>query len=147
MESIWQAANADPNCDCYVVPIPYHDRNPDQSMGTLHYEGRQFPPEVPVVDYTSYDPRVRRPDIVYIHNPYDGYNLVTSVAPQFYSNELSKYTDMLVYIPYYVAGMPIHSAPARSARCRFTVTQIGSLRSRSRCGRDFLTWDCHLTIF
>lgn len=104
MESVWRAADADPMCDCYVVPIPYYDRNPDNSLGTFHYEGVQFPQDIPVVDYMSYDVTIRKPDIIYIHNPYDKYNWVTSVDPHYYSHELKKYTDMLVYIPYYIAG-------------------------------------------
>ena len=26
-------------CDVYVVPIPYYDRNPDRTFGEYHYEG------------------------------------------------------------------------------------------------------------
>lgn len=29
LESVWMAADADENCDAYVIPIPYYDRNPD----------------------------------------------------------------------------------------------------------------------
>lgn len=103
MDSVWRAADADPTCDCYVVPIPYYDRNPDRSFGKFHYEGGQFPPDVPVVDYKSYDVAERKPDIVYIHNPYDEFNYVTSVDSHFYSHELKKHTGTLIYIPYYVA--------------------------------------------
>lgn len=102
MDSIWRAADADPACDCYVVPIPYHERNPDYSLGTRHYEGGLFPPDVPVVDYESYDAAERRPDIIYIHNPYDEINHVTSVDPRYYSSELKKHTGMLAYVPYYI---------------------------------------------
>lgn len=104
MESVWQAAQADPDCDCYVVPIPYYDRNQDRSLGPMHYEGTQFPPNVQAVDYRSYDPAVRRPDIAYIHNPYDDQNLVTSVHPHYYSESLKQHVGTLVYIPYYITG-------------------------------------------
>lgn len=101
MESVWQAADADPDCDAYVVPIPYYDRNPDGSLGTFHYEGKEFPSEVPVTSYGAYSLKGRQPDVIYIHNPYDYANYVTSVSPEYYSSELKKYTDCLVYIPYY----------------------------------------------
>ena len=42
LESVWQAADADPDCDAYVVPIPYYDRNSDGSLGAYHYEGFRF---------------------------------------------------------------------------------------------------------
>lgn len=33
LESVWRAAGQDENCDAYVVPIPYYDKNPDGSFG------------------------------------------------------------------------------------------------------------------
>ncbi|MCI9142615.1 MAG: hypothetical protein HFH87_08345 [Lachnospiraceae bacterium] len=101
LESAWMAANGDPDCDAYVVPIPYYDRNKDGSLGVYHYEGGNLPEYVPVVYYENYRLEERRPDIAYIHNPYDQGNYVTSVEPRFYSMEIKKYTDKLVYIPYY----------------------------------------------
>lgn len=101
LESVWMAADADPDCDAYVVPIPYYDKNNDGSLGTYHYEGSELPADVPVVPYDTYDLEQRRPDVIYIHNPYDNSNFVTTVDPRFYSAELKKYTDLLVYIPYY----------------------------------------------
>lgn len=104
LESVWQAAEADENCEAYVVPIPYYDRNPDGSFGKMHYEGEQFPDYVPITHYEEYNLEERRPDVIYIHNPYDAQNLVTSVHPDYYSDKLKKYTDCLVYIPYFVLG-------------------------------------------
>ena len=108
MESIWKEMIKDVDFDIYVVPIPYYDRNPDGTFGTLHYEGDDYPKYVRVIDYTQYDFQERCPDIVFIHNPYDEYNYVTSVEPRFYSKELKKYTECLVYVPYFlVPKMPI----------------------------------------
>lgn len=104
MESVWKTAIKDPDCDVYVVPIPYYDRKPDGTFGKYHYEGDEYPNYVSVTNYESYDLKKRKPDVIYIHSPYDGYNLVTSVAPRFYSSELKKHTDMLVYIPYYIVA-------------------------------------------
>ena len=101
MESVWQAADADPDCDACVVPIPYYDRAQNGMLETYHYEGDELPPYVPVIHYGAYRLVERRPDVIYIHNPYDYSNYVTSVSPEFYSAELKKYTECLVYIPYY----------------------------------------------
>lgn len=103
LESVWKAASEDPLCDAYVVPVPYYDRNPDGSFGEMHYEGREYPDYVPIASWKEYIIAERRPDVIYIHNPYDDCNYVTSVHPAFYSYELRKHTDMLVYIPYFVA--------------------------------------------
>lgn len=103
MESIWKAANADDNCISYVVPIPYSDRNVDFSFGEMHYEGNEFPREVPITNYLEYDIENRHPDVIYIHNPYDATNYITSIEPRYYSNKLKNYTNMLVYVPYFVS--------------------------------------------
>ena len=63
LESVWRAADEDPDCDAE-----------------------------------------RRPDMIFIHNPYDDCNYVTSVAPFFYAKNLKQFTDKLVYIPYFVLG-------------------------------------------
>lgn len=106
LESVWKAADADENCDAYVIPIPYFDKNPDGSFHEIHYEGDQYPKYVPVTKYDEYDLEERRPDAIYIHNGYDSYNIVTSVHPFFYSDHLKKFTDCLVYIPYFVLAEP-----------------------------------------
>lgn len=104
LESVWKAADEDTNCDAYVVPIPYYDRNADGSFREMHYEGNEYPGYVPITDYHEYDFAMRRPDMIFIHNPYDDCNYVTSVPPEFYSKNLKQYTEKLVYIPYFVLG-------------------------------------------
>lgn len=106
LESVWKAAAEDTDCDVYVLPIPYYDRNPDHSFGDFHYEGGEYPNYVPVVHYDTYNLEQRRPDMIFFHYPYDTNNYVTSVDPRFYSSELKKYTDKLVYIPYFVSAEP-----------------------------------------
>ena len=74
--------------ETYVVPIPYYDRKPNGALGEFHYEGNDFPDNVPITHYHTYNLAGRKPDVIYIHNPYDKYNTVTSVDPRFYSFEL-----------------------------------------------------------
>lgn len=104
LESVWKAADADPNCNAYVIPIPYYDKNPDGSFKEEHYEGDLYPKDVPITRYDEYDLEARHPDVIYIHNPYDECNHVTSVHPYFYSKNLRNFTDKLVYIPYFILG-------------------------------------------
>jgi len=102
LESIWKEADNDPACEAYVIPIPYFDKNPDGSFREEHYEGDQYPKNVPITRYDEYDLEAHHPDIIYIHNPYDECNHVTSVHPHFYARNLRNYTDKLVYIPYFI---------------------------------------------
>lgn len=106
LESVWRTAVDDPIVDAYVVPIPYYDKNPDGSFREVHYEGDEYPEDVPIVSYEEYDFEGRHPDEIYIHNPYDDCNYVTSVHPFFYSGNLKQFTDKLVYIPYFVLAEP-----------------------------------------
>lgn len=101
LESIYLTAKEDPNCDAYCVPIPYFDKNPDGSMKEMHYEGREYPDGIEVYDWRSYKVEERRPDAVFIHNPYDEWNHVTTVHPDYYSSVLKNYTELLIYVPYY----------------------------------------------
>ncbi|MCD7724864.1 MAG: hypothetical protein LUI12_04840 [Clostridiales bacterium] len=84
------------------MPIPYYDKNPDGSLGQIHYEGREYPKNIEVIDWQTYSFEDRKPDVIYIHNPYDNCNFVTSVHPRYYAANLKKYTEELVYIPYFV---------------------------------------------
>ena len=104
LESVWKAAAEDKNCDAYVVPIPYFDKNPDGTLGQMHDEGKEYPEYVPVTSWEEYVIEERKPDAIYIHNPYDNNNLVTTVYPSFYAKELKQHTEMLVYIPYFVCA-------------------------------------------
>lgn len=103
LESVWKAAAEDEGCDAYVIPIPYFDRNSDGSFGQMHYEGDQYPDYIPITSWEDYHIEERHPDVIYIHNPYDQCNFVTSIHPDFYSARIKAFTDKLVYIPYFVA--------------------------------------------
>lgn len=102
LESVYFAAREDESCDAYVVPIPYFDKRPDGSFGQMHYEGDEYPSDIEITHYEDYNLEGRQPDAIYIHNPYDNWNYVTSVPERYYASNLKKYTEQLVYIPYFV---------------------------------------------
>ena len=102
LESVYLAAREDKDCDVYVVPIPYYDRRADGSLGELHYEGNEYPKNIIITDYREYNLEERRPDVIYIHNPYDNWNNVTCVPEYYFCKNLRNLTDCLVYIPYFI---------------------------------------------
>lgn len=104
LESVYLAAKDDETCDAYCVPIPYYDRRADGSIGQMHYEGNEYPKNIEVIDYRTYNLEERHPDAIYIHNPYDEWNHVTCVPERYFSSNLKKYTERLIYIPYFVLG-------------------------------------------
>ncbi|MCM1242605.1 MAG: hypothetical protein NC314_07150 [Roseburia sp.] len=102
LESVWRAFSKDEEWISLVMPIPYFNKNEDGSIREMQYEGADFPSYVPIADWQQYSLEEEHPDIIFIHNPYDQYNYVTTVHPYFYASKIKKYTDKLVYIPYFV---------------------------------------------
>lgn len=102
IESVWQAAVDDLNCDVYVIPIPYFYKEYDGELRDLQYEGEQFPENVTIVPYDEFDFELHHPDTIIIQNAYDEYDAVISVHQYFYSANLKQLTDQLVYIPPFV---------------------------------------------
>ncbi len=102
LESVWKAADEDKeHCIAYVMPIPYADLTPEHTVAQWHCERALFPKDVPTVKWKDVDLEEWRPDAIFIHNPYDNYNAVTSVDSRYYSEKLKQQTRLLCYIPYY----------------------------------------------
>ncbi len=99
LEPIWKKMRDNPEYHVSVIPVPYYFKSPDGSPADIRYEGDLFPDYVPVIDYSSYNFKIRQSYRIFIHNPYDEYNLTTSVHPFFYARNLKKYTDKLIYVP------------------------------------------------
>lgn len=65
-----------------AVFLPYKASMWD-SLETEYYEANEYPDNVPITRYDEFDFELHRPDMIFIHNPYDSYNFVTSVHPFF----------------------------------------------------------------
>jgi len=100
LESIYLTAKEDHNCEVLVMPIPYYDKK-DGKFTDMHWE-INYPKNIALIDYRKYDIEERRPDIIFIHNPYDDLNIVTSIHPNYFCQKLKNLTDCLVYVPYFV---------------------------------------------
>ena len=108
LESVWKEACKDKeHYNAYVIPIPYCERNPDTSAVVWICERDKFPLYVPIMDWEKIDLKKWHPDIIVYHNPYDDLNYVTSVESRYYSRNLRKCTNKLVYIPYFVLEEPV----------------------------------------
>lgn len=101
LESIWMAADKDERCEALVVPITYYELDNNQNPIKKVNERNLFPKYVNAVNDEEYDLENDLPDIIYIHNPFDNTNFVTRVESRYYSYNLKKYCEKLVYIPYY----------------------------------------------
>lgn len=92
MQTVFEAAQNDKDTETTIVPLPYFSLKalvPNE----VHHEFNDF--------YRKNFPlRLNEHwDIIVIHNPYDNRNNITRTM--IFSNELKKFCDYLVYIPYF----------------------------------------------
>lgn len=131
LESIWMAANADPDCVTKVIPIPYYTVDSKKKMSVFNYEVDRFPKYVPITPYDQYDIAVHHPDVVYIHYPYSANN-ITALRRKYYAENIKPHTDMLVYVPYYTTtgGMSEDQRYLLSYHCvDYIITQAQFINS------------------
>ncbi len=102
LETIYAEALRDPECEVKVVPIPYYELS--RTERTFRYEGDQFPKEVHITHYSQFNLEEEEPDIIFVHNIYDQYNTITQVSEEYFTSNLKKYTDMLVFVPYHISS-------------------------------------------
>ena len=128
MRGLWQQYAKDTTCDVYVAPLPYYYKDYDGSPKKVCYEAEDFPEEVEISDYnllTSEYLEMLHPEIIVIQNPYDSWNLAISVPEAFYSVNLRKYTDELVYVPPFTVEEYTKSNEREYSNMRYYVTMPG----------------------
>ena len=101
--SIFEAAKEDENCEAYVMPIPYYDKDQEGNLTEMHDESESYPDDVGIISWQDNQVDEIDPDIIFIHNPYDGINLLTSIHPDYYTNKLVCKDRVVIYVPYYVS--------------------------------------------
>lgn len=100
MKSVYEAFSRDPIFEVQVVIIPII-RNTNEGVKFV-WEDYLTPAGIPNTHYDMYSFEEDLPDIVFYNQPYDGVNI-----PKFQSDNVRKYTDYMVYIPYYMAPINV----------------------------------------
>ena len=103
LESIFEAAKEDEDCEAYVMPIPYYDKDQEGNFTEIHDESESYPDDVGIISWRDNQIDEIDPDVIFIHNPYDWNNLVTSIHPKYYTNKLVCKDRVVIYVPYYVS--------------------------------------------
>jgi len=102
LHCLWEKCVEDNNCDVYVVALPFFCKDYDGSAKEILCDASLFPVGVSVLDYkflTEEYLEMLHPETIVIQNPYDSWNPIMSVPGIFYSENIRKYTDELVYVP------------------------------------------------
>ncbi|UYZ34250.1 CDP-glycerol glycerophosphotransferase family protein [Clostridium beijerinckii] len=123
LETVYEAAIKDENCSVKVVPIPYYQLNKNNK--TPVYEGNRFPTDIPIVPFNEYSLDKEQPDIIFVHNIYDQYNTITQVFEEYFTENLKKYTDMLVYVPYHISTFL--KQEKGTVRCAYSLPGINNV--------------------
>lgn len=102
MESVWKAAKSNEFWQVDVVPIPFYYRTIKGELYDIQYDIEDYPAEILPIRFDEYDFEGIHPDLIITQYPYDEYNFSFSVHPFFYSKSLKKYTEKLLYIPWFI---------------------------------------------
>ena len=90
LASIHSRFLADPDTDTIVLPLPVMFKD---------YYGNITANNEDNLRHNDYDISLHCPDEIYIQNPYDKENPCLTIPQQFYSENLRKYTDKLIFVP------------------------------------------------
>ena len=103
MRMAYEMEAATPDTDVYVMPLPYYYKEYDGSFkDEMHIDTQEFiKANIPVTDYSRFDLSLLCPEKIYINSAYDEYNMAVSVDTRFYARNVKKYTEKLIYIPYF----------------------------------------------
>ena len=132
LQSLWENTVSDPDCDVYVVALPYYYKDYDGSPKEILCEASCFPKEINVLDYKTITEEyleMLHPETIVIQNPYDSWNSVISVPKMFYSENIRKYTDKLVYVPPFVADEFTTENERADTNMKYYVTMPGVVYS------------------
>lgn len=101
MEPLWRKYIEDANNDVIVMPISYYYKNIDGTV-EQYIENEKYPEYIHVISEDDYDITTCYQDEIVIQNPYDEYNVATTVHPKYYAKTLIQNTDKLTYVPWFV---------------------------------------------
>ena len=85
------------------MPIPYYDKDQEGNLTEIYDESGSYPDDIGIISWQDNQVDEIDPDVIFIHNPYDGNNLVTSIHPKYYTDKLVCKDRVVIYVPYYVS--------------------------------------------
>ncbi len=102
MEKLYRYYESDDRYNVSVMPVPYYYKGWDGAFTEEVFDRDAYPSDLPFIDCTKVNLEAMHPEKIIIQNPFDEWNPVMSVPPEMFSPALRKYTDELVYIPFFV---------------------------------------------
>lgn len=107
LKPIINKAVADEDTDVYVAALPYYYKEYDGYIkGEELCEANEIASQLTgasVIPYRDVDLALMCPDEIYINMPYDNYNMAITVPSYFYASNIKKYTNKLIYVPFFMS--------------------------------------------
>lgn len=101
----YENACKDEDIDVYVVPMPYYFKNYAGVLKDMQYDLSSYQSVAlaanGLVHCDEFDFELHFPDRIYTQYPYDNENEVTGIPPFLHSDNIRKYTNELVYMPWF----------------------------------------------
>ena len=109
MKGIFVEARKDNTVDCFVLPIPYFYKDGLGNCSPAQWDYSLFENELGtdspcLLDFRELDLKNILPDMLFIDEPYDEYNLSFMVDPTFFSKNLKQCTKQLIYLPWFISS-------------------------------------------
>lgn len=123
MEPLWRQYKDDPHKEIHVAPIFYYDSDHNGDVGDMHDEREEFPDYLDIEDCKKLDLEGIHPDKIVIQVPFDGWNSAITVHEHFYSSNLVRFTDELIYIPCFDIDPPLKLDDKAAAAIRPFIEQ------------------------
>ena len=127
MSGAWEAVCQKSDWEVLVMPLPYFEKDMEDESIENHYHCDCFPEEVPVISYEDYDIEKKHPDEIIIQFPYDDSNDSIRIPDAYYSKNLIKNTDKLIYIPCFDMDDPKTETDKASEIIKYFIEQPGVL--------------------
>ena len=103
LASVYAEAMLDSEAEVHTIVVPWYEKDNEGKLTVKHDESAKFPDNIQLTHWEHYDYRLIRPDIVFCHNPYDNFNNISVIQPQFFIRAMRPFVRTLVYVPYFVS--------------------------------------------
>ena len=109
MRGLFEVVTSDKEVDCFVVPIPYYFKNGLGACSPAQWDFSLYEKELGqnspfLLDFRSLNLKEASPDMIFINEPSDEYNLSFMPDPVFFSKNLKQFTKNLIYIPWFLTS-------------------------------------------
>ena len=109
MKGLFLEANKDDSVDCFLMPLPYYYKDGLGECSPAQWDYALYEDELgkdnpSLLDFRTVDLQEIAPDLIFINDPCDEYNLSFMIDPGFFSKKLKSCTKQLIYIPWFVTS-------------------------------------------